>query len=149
MQSMLAASLGTGPGWYPLLLLYMPMLPFYLAQWAEYHTGQLDTAAGWCGVTEGQYTSIFLHFVAAWRGAAAWHGPLASVLPAGALPAGPLRVWASRVRVLDVLVVLSALQASWMGFRMLVTTLLGPARCGGGGGGGAGRGLERGGHADD
>ncbi len=53
---------------------------FFLAQFEEYHTGELNTNNGFIGLTEGQVAQFFMLSVTL-LGPASWQVPLASILP--------------------------------------------------------------------
>ena len=54
---------------------------FFLAQWEEYHTGQLNTNNGLFGLTEGQFAQFGMMFSVAVLGPGSWQVPLSTLLP--------------------------------------------------------------------
>ena len=63
-----AVSVGTGPTWRSFALTCSVSLPFYTAQWAEYHTSTMSSSNGYFGVTEGQLILIVVHFITGFFG---------------------------------------------------------------------------------
>ena len=59
----LITALGMGPSLTTLLFITSIQVPFFLAQWEEYHTHVIRTNVGWFGVTEGQYLTVLLFLV--------------------------------------------------------------------------------------
>ncbi|CAM9693784.1 unnamed protein product [Chrysoparadoxa australica] len=56
---------------------------FYLAQWEEYHTGMLLWSNGYFGVTESQFSQMWLYIMSGLFTEEVWQIKLASLLPAG------------------------------------------------------------------
>jgi len=51
------------------ILLFSFQVPFWLSQWAEYHTHMMEhSLGGWLGITEGQLVGIFVMFLPAVAG---------------------------------------------------------------------------------
>eukprot|EP01134_Creolimax_fragrantissima_P002226 CFRG2226T1 len=81
-----AASCNLGSSWLTIALMYSVMIPFFLAQWQEYHTHIMSTNIGVIGVTEGQMASILVHIVAAVLGPQSLYTPI--IFGIGLLPIG-------------------------------------------------------------
>lgn len=84
--SFLSVTLGTatqlGPTWKSLLLMLAVQVPFFCAQWEEYHTHSLRTNIGLIGVTEAQFIAMGVHLLAAVKPPEFWSTPVTTVLPA-------------------------------------------------------------------
>ena len=75
----------------PLLMIWVVQVPFFLAQWEEYHTGVLNIHTGGIGVTEAQFFLVFIHAVTGILGGGVWARPSPVAVPdsLGAWPVAP------------------------------------------------------------
>mmetsp|Transcript_21242 Transcript_21242/g.67232 ORF Transcript_21242/g.67232 Transcript_21242/m.67232 type:complete len:395 (-) Transcript_21242:510-1694(-) len=86
MTTTMAATMGSGASWGSIFQLYLGMAPFFIAQWAEYHTGVLSTATGNIGVTEVEYMIIFVYAATAALGQGVWRADVLAPLASLGLP---------------------------------------------------------------
>jgi len=56
-------SMNLGVSLETMLFLFSVQLPFFIAQWQEYHTHIMVHAMGWVGVTEAQFFTISIHLL--------------------------------------------------------------------------------------
>ncbi|KAF4675100.1 Choline/ethanolaminephosphotransferase 1 [Perkinsus chesapeaki] len=61
MSAMASTALGCGPR--AMAFLMFMIVPFFLAQWEEYHTHVFRSGLSFYGVTEAQFTSMGLHMI--------------------------------------------------------------------------------------
>ncbi|KAK9829687.1 hypothetical protein WJX72_007350 [[Myrmecia] bisecta] len=57
------------------------LVPWILAHWEEYHTGNMLYGNGYWGLTEANYALVFVHFATAAFGPHIWTAHLSSLLP--------------------------------------------------------------------
>eukprot|EP00742_Colponemidia_sp_Colp-10_P001662 GILJ01001782.1.p1 GENE.GILJ01001782.1~~GILJ01001782.1.p1 ORF type:complete len:368 (-),score=53.33 GILJ01001782.1:285-1235(-) len=77
----IANCLQLGNSFLTLFFLYSIQIPFFLAQWEEYHTHIIRTHIGNFGVTEGQWTVIIVLVASGILPPGTLNTPLASLLP--------------------------------------------------------------------
>ncbi|KAF4685862.1 Choline/ethanolaminephosphotransferase 1 [Perkinsus olseni] len=78
MSAMASTALGCGPR--AMAFLMFMIVPFFLAQWEEYHTHVFRSGLSFYGVTEAQFTSIALHMISFFFGLGIWHmHPISSI----------------------------------------------------------------------
>jgi ethanolaminephosphotransferase len=123
-----ASCLALGPTWWTMMVLVTLYIAFFVAQWQEMYTGQLQTALfvgpiGW-GVTEMQYLLMAVCCVTGWYGGALFQQPSPYSLSNLAI-VGP---WVAEGRTLGHLVALGmslfSLAAATMAICQTVPTLL-------------------------
>lgn len=80
ITSMMAGTLSLGDG--PLVVMgtLAIMIPWFAAQWEEYHTGVMLYGNGYWGITEANYLLVLINWVTAAVGPWLWAAPLAKVL---------------------------------------------------------------------
>mmetsp|Transcript_16607 Transcript_16607/g.49684 ORF Transcript_16607/g.49684 Transcript_16607/m.49684 type:complete len:406 (-) Transcript_16607:348-1565(-) len=81
ITSMMAGTLSLGDG--PLVVIgtLAIMIPWFAAQWEEYHTGLMLYGNGYWGVTEANYLLVIINWITAAVGPWLWAAPAFDVLP--------------------------------------------------------------------
>lgn len=77
----MASSAQLGPNAASLIFLFSVQVPFFFAQWEEYHTHTMSHSMGYIGVTEGQLVLCGLHLLGACVSTQWWLKPVTDLLP--------------------------------------------------------------------